>query len=69
MNFTITLGWWLLPTIITLVVFGRLAAYCITRKSGSDYDFGLDILVFFGMAAAVSLGSWVGYLAVRLLTS
>lgn len=56
---TITLGWWIIPTLITIVAVG-LAFW--PRESGGGYpDFGAAFLMLLAIIAA--LVAWVIYLA------
>jgi len=60
MTFTIEFGWWLVPTIIS-IMSSAFALYITTRKPTSPaYGFdGLADLVIFGAALIISLVSWL----------
>lgn len=57
---TVTLGWWLVPFVLTLVFVGHL--FIPLNRTG-DYDFGFDGLIKSGALLIVALISWVVYLA------
>lgn len=67
MSITLTLGWWLIPAIITIIVFIKWGIYTLGRESGGDYDFGVDVLLGLLVAAVVSMFSWTIYLGIALL--
>jgi len=59
MQFTIELGWWLVPAVITLVCFG--AAAFASRDMGND-QYGAGAVISFGFylaACVVSLAVWL----------
>ena len=59
MDFTITVGWWILPTLITAIAF-YIALREQPTPSGTDYGAGGVIGLMFVMAAAIlSLVSWL----------
>lgn len=57
---TITLGWWILPAVITAVLFA--VAWDDERAAGNSFGAGLSY--FF--AALPSLAAWVIYLLAAL---
>ncbi len=65
MDIKLHLGWWLLPFLITIITFGKLSIYCAKRKSGGDYDFGVDILLLGAGAAIISLTAWLIYFIIK----
>ena len=62
MPVTVTLGWWLLPLIVTLALF--VWAWAATPPARHD-DWGVDIapLFTFGFALVLSLVAWLLYAA------
>lgn len=59
MTFTVELGWWLVPAVITLLAFGTAAF--MSRDMGDD-RFGVGAVISFGfhlMAAVASLLAWL----------
>lgn len=69
MSLTLILGWWLIPTAITLYVFWRAARYAKNHGPRSDYNFGLDVLIGYGVAFIIALVAWFIYVVVRLVNS
>ncbi len=61
MTFTINIGWWLIPVIITIISVGEVVIYTTRRKPGGDYDCGADILLVGAAAIIVSLLTWMVY--------
>lgn len=63
MSYTITMGWWVVPAIITIISLGTAAF--VSRDMGNDqYGAGAVIaLVFYLMAVAVSLIAWLVWAA------
>jgi hypothetical protein len=53
MSFTITLGWWTIPTIITICML-LWAMWC-----SRDDSYGIGVLLFGGAAAFVSCIAWM----------
>ena len=68
MTFTISLGWWLIPAIITILSWAKFASYNIKRRPGGDYDFGIDLIVYFCLACVISLIPWTVYFAILYFT-
>ncbi len=64
MTFTITMGWWILPAVITLVSF--MAAICFAVFTRSEGDFNAFDVIFGGgalmVATIVSLISWMSWM-------
>lgn len=58
MNITVSLGWWIAPTIVTIAAF--LVAFQHFEDSNSAYGMGamLDAMLLMG-AAIVSLIAWL----------
>ena len=58
---TITISWWAIPLIITIISF--IVAWRLKPKNvGGDYSFigdGIAFLFFYGIATVVSLVSWL----------
>lgn len=69
MSLTITLGWWLIPAVITAISLGTAAIYVAKREPGGDYNFGVNILLVGAAALIVSLVAWVTYFGLRLFFS
>lgn len=53
---TITIGWWLVPLIITLIAFG----WCFARDSGGGYA-NIGGFMDFVAALIVSLVAWLAW--------
>jgi hypothetical protein len=70
MSFSISLGWWLLPAVITAIAFAWAGALgrrqCSSSPKGGDYNFStLFDGIFCGfvllVATVVSLIAWLVY--------
>lgn len=66
MTFTITFGWWLLPSVITIGLFTWANAQG-PRSQRGGYGYGADISGLVYLAAAV-IGSLVSWLIWAVLT-
>jgi hypothetical protein len=67
MTFAITLGWWIVPTLITLITYVVAMFYSSSKLSYDPFAAmveGLAALLAYGAATIVSLISWVIYLVV-----
>jgi len=53
------LGWWMIPTIWTIIIFYLASRY--EFKSGGAYAFDIEGLVRYGAATIVSLVAWLIY--------
>lgn len=68
MTFSITLGWWLLPVIVTLGAFGAYAWWQADQKPSGGYGRigdALGSLIMFGGVLIVSLVAWLIWALVR----
>ena len=63
MTFTVELGWWLVPTTITIVTFIGTTYYCTSKLSNDPFS-ALLALLLYGAASIISLLAWVIYLVV-----
>ncbi|WP_029029811.1 hypothetical protein [Salinarimonas rosea] len=63
MEFTITFGWWLAPTIWTIFCFCLALAKTPRDQPSGSFDFGglLDAILFYGAALIASLVGWLIY--------
>jgi hypothetical protein len=59
---TITLGWWALPTLVTLAVWAYAILWPIPNARG-DYNFGaaFTFLARLVLAVVVTKGAWLVY--------
>jgi len=57
MSITLTLGWWILPSAITIAAF--FAAWCVIDPNQRELTRGLDAVLFGGLALIVSLIAWL----------
>ncbi|RWI96407.1 MAG: hypothetical protein EOR22_06510 [Mesorhizobium sp.] len=57
MNITVTLQWWLLPLVTTIVLFTWTLA--TPPEPSSGYGFDLMPLIRFGISAIISLAAWL----------
>lgn len=62
---TITLGHWILPSVLTLTVWIAVRRKCPPRIRG-DYDFGVDYLFFWLIGLIATLAIWLAYFAYLL---
>lgn len=62
---TITLGWWVIPAIITLIGF-FVASYAARDDTGSGYGAGIASLFLFSAWLIASMLVWIIYLALKL---
>lgn len=60
-SFTITMGWWLIPAIITLISFAFTYKVVWIDYARDDWGQGLILLFYGSIAAIVSLLSWLIY--------
>ena len=60
MTFTISPGWWVVPLIVTVIMFGW-AAYESSgyKPNGGMFDFNIAPLVYSAVALPVSLFAWL----------
>lgn len=63
---SITVGWWALPTVATVVVWAFAICWPIEPQRG-DYGFGyaIDVMLRGGGAIIVTLLAWLIYFALR----
>lgn len=61
MTFTLVLGWWMIPAVITVGAFVWSLLRTVTEPRGGDYSFGPEVVFITTMPAAiiVSLLSWL----------
>jgi hypothetical protein len=68
---SITIGWWGIPLVLSILAF-VVAAICVARipKGSGDYNFGplLEIMVYGGGALIFSLVVWLIYFAIAYFT-
>ena len=62
---SITLGWWVIPTIITIVGY-FWAKHAARDDTGSGYSAGIGAAFCFGGWLIVSMFVWLIYLALKL---
>lgn len=70
MSFSISLGWWLLPALITTLSFAWAVMLgrrqCASSPRGGDYNFaplfdGIFCIIMLLLAAVASLIAWLVY--------
>lgn len=63
MSVTLTLGWWLIPALVTVLACAWAWSMVSSRPSGGSYDFGAAIafMICFPIASTVSLAAWLIY--------
>lgn len=62
---TISLGWWIVPTLITFISYAGATYYGSSKISGDPFAMAFELfaaLFLYGCATIVSLLSWVIYL-------
>jgi hypothetical protein len=73
MTFSITLGWWLVPVIVTVGAFVAYAWWeSVQKPSGGDYGRIGDAvggLIVFGGALILALVAWLIYLGLVVALS
>ena len=72
MTFSITLGWWLVPAIVTVCAFGAFALWEADQKPAGDYGrigAAMVALIMFGGAVVVALVAWLIYLGLVVALS
>jgi len=63
--FTIELGWWIAPVVVTIATFGSAAF--VSRDMGND-QYGAGAIVAFGFYMAAAVGSLISWLLWALLS-
>ena len=57
----ITIGWWLLPLLVTIVSFGRVGIWHRRHRGSCHWDLCTDMAIYYLVAAVVSLVAWLVY--------
>ncbi len=71
MSFTITLGWWLVPTAVTVIALTWVTVWQSRQPQSSGYGSigaGLGEALMLLLAVVVSAFAWIVYLAIALWT-
>ena len=68
MTVSLSLGWWLVPVLVTILAFARAILLIRRQTPGSDYGAVYNAVAAFIMlmiAAVISLAAWLGWLIWR----